>query len=283
MIMKKLCLLLFFFSSHVFAVYGVDGRVERYQIKDKKVLELSLAMAYQVERHYELRGWTFNRLWTIVTRPYQEQKLCPDQKYLKQPSMRKNCTGILVAPDKLLTAGNCLTEHYCWNDLYYWMFDYNLKEEGAFSQKRPKKNFYKCKEVIKRVYDPAKEQSFALIRLNKKVKGVKPVKINFDSMLTQDEAVLVMGHMRGLPLKIDKSAKIILNHNKDYFINSDLPGFYTKGGGVFNAKTLELEGILVHGSKGYWPRSNGCLAEELLDDEDGFEYVQSLKALRPYL
>ena len=281
--MKKLIILMALIVTSSYAYYGKDGRIEYFQIKNQQLKIIADATAYQVERHYELRGWTFNRLWTIVTTPYRNQKICPSEVFTEQPSMRKNCTGILVAEDKLLTAGNCLTEHYCKNDLYYWMFDYNLKDQATFSVKRPRKNFYKCKEVIRRIYDPSTERSFALIRLNKKVKGRTPVRINFNSSLLKGDSVFVVGHMRGLPLKLDHSSSIIETNNNDYFVNSDLPGGYSKGAGVYDANTYKLEGIIVHGKKGYIASDNGCLEEEIQEDEMGAEYVHTLNALRPYL
>ena len=163
----KVLLLLLLISSNAMALYGVDNRSEFYELKDKKIKELSHAMAYQVERHYELRGWTFNRFWTILTQPFQDRGICSTEKYSNQPSMRNNCTGILIAPKLILTAGNCITDHYCKNDLYYWMFDYKLKNESSFDVKRSRKNFFLCKRVVKRIYDPNSAMSYAVIELKK--------------------------------------------------------------------------------------------------------------------
>lgn len=280
--MKPLLLLLLSFSGAAFAIYGEDTRREFFEIKDGRVKQQASALAYQVERHYELRGWTFSRRWELVMRPYDAQNICSDQPYVNQLALFKNCTGILVSPKHLLTGGNCLTEHYCKNDLYYWMFDYNLKGEH-FNVKRPRQNFYKCKKVIKRVYDPFREHSFALIELNKTVKGIKPAKLNLKGGLKAGEALKVLGHMRGLPLKLDDSVKVVEKYTKNFIVNSDLPGKYSVGSAIINANTGLIEGFFAGGTSGYEKGPLGCLQEETFTENEGYEYVYSLENIAKLL
>ena len=51
-------------------------------------------------------------------------KLCKNEKFLNQPS-GANCTGFLIAEDKLLTAGHCVSfDSDC--EEFYWVFDLKL-------------------------------------------------------------------------------------------------------------------------------------------------------------
>jgi V8-like Glu-specific endopeptidase len=268
----KIILISLIISTNVFALYGEDNRRELYQIKDKKIRELSKAMAYQVERHYELRGWTFNRYWTILTRPFIDNGICSTEAYINQPSMRNNCTGVLIAPKLILTAGNCITDHYCKNDLYYWMFDYNLKSAKSFDDKRSRKNFYLCKRLLKRVYDPSTARSFAVIELKKAVKGIKPVELSSREDLNNGDKLITMGHLRGLPLKVDNGGSVSNMESDYFFTNSDISGS-TLGSALFNARTYKLEGLMVHGTRSHIKQGKDCKEEQILDDSDPSEFA----------
>ena len=122
--MKKLIISLFLVPQIVFAIYGVDDRKDLFEVKDSAIKELAKSVAYQVDKN-ELKGWTFNRLWTLRTSTLENRRVCSDQRYAKQGAIRAECSGVLVGEDLLLTAGNCITEHYCYNDLYYWVFNYH--------------------------------------------------------------------------------------------------------------------------------------------------------------
>ena len=278
----KIFLMTFMISTNVLALYGEDNRSEFYQLKDKKIQELSKAMAYQVERHYELKGWTFNRFWTILTRSFEDAGICSSEKYSKQPSMRNNCTGVLIAPKLILTAGNCITDHYCKNDLYYWMFNYNLKSESSFNVKRSRKNFYLCKRLLTRVYDPSTATSYAVIELKKAVRGVTPVELSSKEELQDGDKVFTMGHLRGLPLKIDTGGRVF-NSTQDYFFtNSDISGS-TLGSGIFNSRTYKLEGLMVHGTRSHIKQGKECKEEQLLDDSDPSEFAIKVYPFKTFL
>jgi len=159
------------------------------------------------------------------------------------------------------------------------MFDYNLKSPNAFSVMRPRKNFYKCHKVIKRVYNPAAGKSYALIELKKEVKDRTPVEMNMTGDLSVRDELVVLGHMRGLPLKIDHGAKVIEKYDDIFTTNTDIPGRLTLGAGIFNKKNFKLEGIMVHGTMGYTENSDGCLEEDRNSNEESFESVFMSKSV----
>jgi V8-like Glu-specific endopeptidase len=244
------------FSLNSFAIYDEDDRKDLFEITDPKLKKVATAMAYQIE-FVELSGWTFNRFWTRVMEPFQQRGICEDEKFAKQLSMRNNCTAILVSPKHLLTAGNCITDHYCSNDLYWFMFDYSLKNGGPFDVKHHNDNFFRCDKIVKRVFDPNTATSFTLMELKKTVKGVTPMKYRKSGSLELNEELIVMGHPRGLPLKIANNVQVWDQNETHFTLNSDISG-ETRGAAILNAKSLELEGIMVYGTPNYEQIGRDC-------------------------
>ncbi len=238
------------------AIYDQDNRVDLYKLNDSKLKELSKAVAFQIYKD-ELRGWTFQRYWTIVTRPLSARGVCENERFADQPTMRNDCSGVLVGPKTLLMPGHCITEHYCWNDLFYFMFNYHQENGSALSLERHKDNFYKCEKVIKRVYDPSTAMSYALIELNREVKGIKPVKVSKAKMIGSESELVVVGHPSGLPQKIAQDAFVTDENETHFLVNSDIGGV-SKGSAVFNLETYELEGMLISGSKDFEVSRSGC-------------------------
>lgn len=257
-------------SFPLMAIYGEDNRIEYYQTGNPKLQKLADAVAYQVERHRELKGWKFFKKWNLIMKPLHEKRICHDQKFSDQKALRTNCTGVLVGPKTLLTAGNCITEHYCWNDLYYWVFNYNLKSSDGFNHMHPRKDFYTCKKIIKRVYDPQNAKSYTLLELKKEVKGVTPVKLSDNSNLGIDDELITMGHVRGLPLKIAADTQVMDQNEELFILNSDISG-ESLGAPIFNAKTYELEGMMIYGSVNYDYQGSSCQIASQYQHKDAKE------------
>ncbi|MBH47885.1 MAG: hypothetical protein CME71_06905 [Halobacteriovorax sp.] len=252
----KLFIFAFILSFKVFAVYDQDNRVDFYKLYDPKLKELAKSVAFQIYKD-ELRGWTFQRYWTIVTRPLSARGVCENERFADQPTMRNDCSGVLVGAKTLLMPGHCITEHYCWNDLFYFMFNYHQDEVTTMSLERHKDNFYKCEKVIKRVYNPQTAVSYALIELNREVKGIKPAKISTNLRIEKHTELVVMGHPDGLPLKIAGDAFVTDEDDSHFVVSSDIAGS-SKGSAVFNLETSELEGFLISGRNDYEVSSSGC-------------------------
>ncbi len=257
-------------SLSTLAHYGSDDRIEYHQIQNEKVKQAASAVAYQVDRPW-LRGITFARFWKMLNYPLGERGVCSDERFSDQPTTRSNCSGVLVAPDILLTMGSCLTQHYCNNDLYYWMFDYHVDTPGVINEKWRSRGYYKCKEILKHVHDPSESLSYMLIRLNKVVKDREPIEISDNSNLVGPELTAI-GHQRGMPMKIAPNAFAENFSDRHFLVSSDISG-ETKGSAIVN-NDGELEGILLGGTKNFPDYANeGCGRSLSLDEKHPLEFA----------
>ena len=111
----------------------------------------------------------------------KERSWCEGVRFYEQPSMG-SCTGFLVGPNLLATAGHCVDETTC-ADLAV-VFDYSYdssRDEGLDGEivEFPKRNVYTCAEVLVHDYQPGGQctSDYALLRLDRSVSGRTPLKV----------------------------------------------------------------------------------------------------------
>lgn len=224
-------------------VYGGDDRIDVYQTDDAKLKSLAdstvaLFQAGDVSADGKLS-----------TQVYGERMgLCKEEPFWEQP-MGAFCSGSLVAPDVIMTAGHCVpSAEECANIKF--VFGFAVKEKGAAADSVKAGDVYGCKELIGReqVGDGA---DWALVRLDRKVTGHVPLKLNLAGKIDVGAPVLVIGHPAGLPTKIAGGANVRSSDNPGFFVaNLDTYGG-NSGSAVFNAETGLVEGILVRGEQDY--------------------------------
>ncbi len=278
--MKNIFISLFLIPQVVFAIYGEDNRMDLHQVKNPLLKKAAQAVAYQVDKN-ELRGWTFNRYWKFRQRPLLERNVCETERFAEQSSIRAGCSGVLVGEDLLLTAGNCITEHYCWNDLYYWAFNYSFDSKSSTLDKLHRTNFYKCDKVVKRYFSPDQGISFALLKLKKKVKGIEPVKMSSRD-IDPSMKLVAMGHPKGIPLKIAGDVRVLDQDENLFITNSDIGGS-NKGVPLFDESTGELMAISIYGTANFYDFGKGCKENPTFEDNEGQELFIKSKTIKSYL
>lgn len=230
-------------------IYGDDNRVEPHQAtKMQQRLAESTAGMLKSVKVVEMGKYAFLPPATIV----KDMGLCKDERFAEQPSA-VICSGFLVGPDLLVTAGHCISNQESCSEMS-WVFDYKInKESGRANMMVPKSNVYKCSEVIdaKLSGDATNKRDYALVRLDRVVKGKKPLSFRTKGKVTKGDELFVIGHPSGLPTKVAGDAQVFSNNASGYFeTNLDTFGG-NSGSAVFNAKTGTVEGILVRGAKDY--------------------------------
>ena len=231
-------------------IYGEDNRIETYEASrfEQKLAKSTAGMISSIKMikvgtNYMLPPYTIEK----------EMGLCKDERFSDQPSAVV-CSGFLVGPDLLVTAGHCITTQDDCNKVS-WIFDYQVKEKTNKTDILiPAANVYKCGKVIEAKLETTKDGrkiDYSLVRLDRVVKGRKPLKFRTTGKVKLNQDIVVIGHPSGLPQKVAGGAKVLLNDKENYFqTNLDTFGG-NSGSAVFNADTGEVEGILVRGAKDY--------------------------------
>ncbi|MEE2744576.1 MAG: trypsin-like peptidase domain-containing protein [Bdellovibrionota bacterium] len=212
-----------FFKSPV--IYGSDDRKELSSIQDEHLKGLSDAVVSMISHKKE-----------NLNRP-----LCEGEAFALQ-SKKAICSGVLVGPDLILTAGHCLRNLGRCKD-YYWTFDYKLNEE--------KEVRYECAYAIRpEGYYQNRSLDFLFVKLTKKVEKRTPITIGDLESLDKGDEVIAMGNPSGLPLKA-MEGKVTEGLNDGIF-KTDIDSFKGNSGApVFSKKDGQFRGILISGEKDY--------------------------------
>ena len=212
----------------------------------------------------------------MTTVPYSESqhdtlKLCPDERFFAQPS-GAFCTAFLVAPDVIVTAGHC-AKHL---DLptSRFVFGFRMTNATQAVTSFPKADVYAGKEIIGRALDNSTGEDWAIVRLDRAVAGVTPIKFRSQGKIADGCELYVVGFPTGLPCKVSTNATV--RNNTDAFVfNGNLDTYAGNSGSpVFNAITHEVEGILVRGGTDFEfvaDGQSGCIRSVVLTDSEGSE------------
>jgi V8-like Glu-specific endopeptidase len=245
-------------------VYGVDNRVDLFQTEVPLFYELAHSTAAMI-RTSDLteNGETV----TISGNTLESRGICPTARFAKQLTAA-SCSGFLVGPNLLVTAGHCITSQSDCNS-FSWVFDYNISEDGEkIEYSVPSSSVYKCSKIIQQDLSRSTMNDFALIQLDREVNDRTPLEYRKEGQVELEDSLVVIGHPSGLPTKIADGAWVRTNDNPYYFVtNLDTFGG-NSGSAVFNTETGVVEGILVRGERDYEWDSRGCRVPKVCDENE---------------
>lgn len=241
-------------------IYGVDNRFETAHYGDRVFREKAKSVAGMVSKNKIVKDFLNPEFHTFFKKTAKRSYgLCEEERFALQ-NVLPICTGFLVAPDILVTAGHCITsERECNN--FSWVFDY---VEGT--TRIPNENIYDCKEIIARATEDTylTLNDYAVIRLDRKVEDREPLEFRRKGKPLLGTELVVIGHPIGLPQKIADGAEVKVGHyagllrpirtiiRKRNFLMANLDTFVGNSGSpVFNKETGLVEGILVEGAEDF--------------------------------
>lgn len=263
------------FAARTSVIYGEDNRVDYYAASIFQPLAASTVALMRASTLTEQGGIT-----QINTVPYGSgMGLCPDEPFYHQETAAF-CSGFLVAPDLIVTAGHCVrTEQACQNTRF--VFGFRLDTPQSRPRSVPAEQVFACKQLIHSVADSAGED-FAVVRIDRPVSHVAPLEYRTAGKIAVGESLTVAGHPAGLPLKVAGGASVRALMSQYLIANLDTYGG-NSGSAVFNSVTGKVEGILVRGEMDY-TYANGCrTSNKCADGGCRGEDVTLFERVLPYL
>jgi len=259
-------------------VYGDDDRTDVYDHPSASLRQLATDSIVALVSSDDLSD-NGDGTWDLASAFTLEEafNLCDDQRFLTQPTSAF-CSGTLVAPDVIVTAGHCVESMSdCLNTSL--VFDYLYTADGVLAELEDD-DVYDCVDILAQENG---EIDYAYLRLDRPVVGHAPAPLSAgigDSCrnVEDGEGVTVLGFGSGLPLKIDDGGNVTDPSTQgSYFFETSLDTFGgNSGSGVFN-DAGELVGVLSAGAADYVTRdAEGCDEVNVLPESAGGEVIGHL-------
>ncbi|MBC7714248.1 MAG: trypsin-like peptidase domain-containing protein [Rhizobacter sp.] len=269
-------------------IYGSDNRVEIDQYSDSSFINKSNSIALRVpKKRLVVDRDNENRiLFPNVVLKNAMPQICEDERFTEQVSLG-NCSGFLVSPTTLVTAGHCMVNAKECSD-NKWVFGF---KEGVteFSPSQ----VYSCKSITaqKYVYSDKEVNDYAVIELDRPVKGFVKLNTRKFGRALLNTPLVVIGHPLGLPMKATDGAVVSRMNDlerehpiksfllRDHYFTANLDSYGGNSGSpVFNARNGNVEGILVQGAEDFiYSPEKGCMQSRHLSDSHWNTYEKVMR------
>lgn len=257
-------------------VYGEDGRQDYFETTDAQLLKLAKSTVALIDKD-DLIFLAAENIYKF--RGTNEISMCPTEKFLKQPKVAY-CSGALIAPDMILTAGHCVSDSRECQSVRF-VFDYKLENPQTILKSVLPENTFRCAEIIKTI-EIKNGADFALIRLDRNVPDREPLQLS-DQEPNYHEPLMLIGHPAGLPTKFTLNGKVRSLIADQYFTASVDAFSGNSGSAVFDQQTGLILGVLSRGDQDY-DRKNACYVAKSCGENDcRGEDVTRISEVKKYL
>jgi V8-like Glu-specific endopeptidase len=182
--------------------------------------------------------------------------LCADERFAADPSLSYACSGFLVAPDLMVTAGHCMVNTgksqnesgmYC--SAFGWLFDYQKDGNGNVALDAiPADKYVTCKKIIYAIREEKPPyRDFALVQLDHPVANRQPYVIASEPVVA-GQFVNMIGYPMGTPMKVSPNGRITINDPGRQSFLTNLNAFEGNSGSVVFNTSHEAVGILIGGT-----------------------------------
>lgn len=235
-------------------IYGKDDRLDEYEVTNTNFRTAGDATVVLVYWHDltnngngtftlppETFAWWYEWLDPIET----GNALCWDEPYRDQPSPGF-CSGVLVTPDLVATAGHCVACETA-SDLAV-VFGFVMEDAVNARMTVSADQVYRCTQIV------AQQDGYpdwSLVRLERPVPDHAPRRLRRSGQAYVGQDLLVVGHPWGTPRKYDAGGTLRENSSPAFF-QANLDTYVgSSGSPVLDRYSLLVEGLVSAGKEGF--------------------------------
>jgi hypothetical protein len=226
------------------AIYGTDNRLDLFQVNDPTILGSADSVVALFDRGDIVDNG--NGTSSLQTRNFgTARNLCATERFRNQP-IGCFCSGFLVAPDIIATAGHCFNTPETPNlEDVRFVFGFRMRDANNATTVINNTEIYRGIRIIGRQLTDVID--WALVQTDRPVTNHRVVQIRRNGRIGNNQGLYVIGHPTGLPTKFADDANVRDDTPTAFFVaNLDTYGG-NSGSPVFNRDNHVVEGILVRG------------------------------------
>jgi len=261
-------------------IYGTDGRLDVYQLTDDRLKKLAESTVALIKSTSIAASSTAGFNLITGSNFGTQMNLCSSEKFREQDTAAF-CSGSLVAPDLILTAGHCIeVASDCQSTSL--VFGFAIKSVGVLPKQVSSSEIYKCKEIVKTIRNNS-GQDFAVIRLDRPVLNHAVLQLRQSGEMSVGDGLVVIGHPVGLPTKVTTGGKVRSIANAEFLVASVDTYGGNSGSAVFNEQTGLIEGILVRGEQDFVTQGNCTVSNVCVEGACRGEDITRISMARSYI
>lgn len=251
-------------------LYGEDGREEVVNHPDQRLRTIANSVAALVPRRdVRTRGNDVALNGDALYEHIQETcggPMCDGGRFRDQPTPAF-CSGFLVGPDLLVTAGHCIeNDRDCRRTRF--VFDFRTDARGSVAPIE-RNDVFECQSLVQSV--DRRNTDFAVVRLDRDTGRPGLVMQTRDDIAVGAPLALI-GHPLGLPMKIAAGGIVVNSRRGRSVFEATLDALDSSSGSpVINTDTYRVEGLLTAGDQDFVETSEGCFMLKRCPD-DGSTY-----------
>ena len=230
-------------------VYGADDRRDVYDDSQTPLRAIARTAVVALVPKGRLQRPATGEILFSATPLSSTYQLCKGQRFADQPTLA-DCTGVLIDSDLIVTAGHCVEKQECTD--FHYVFDYFYRASGELEPVSAN-DVYGCRALVSQEISDrnGRQIDYAVIQLDRAVSGRTPLKLR-STAAADAEPLTVIGTGSGLPIKIDRGARVIAAREgeRDYFM-LEADTFEGSSGSAVVDREGALLGILVRGGTDY--------------------------------
>ena len=252
-------------------VYGEDDRVDPSDHPDENIRRLAQDSIVAIIPKPVLDAADLNDIGFRAQTLGESQGLCDGERFADNPTAGV-CSGTLIGPDLVLTAGHCLDNGQANCEQLFAVFNYEWLPTSGGLDTITVDDVYACQSVITQSLSNSGgvTRDYAIFQLDRPVTGYTPANVvSSRPSLSAGTPFVLIGSPSGIPMKVDDGGTVRDPRSSagDYLVGNPDTFGGNSGSGVFLADSLDLFGILISGETDY-VTDGGCTRVNVCGSSD---------------